>query len=370
MIFRLNNYYIVCIMIHYEGGIGVEKMKAAIIGGTGYGAIELIRLIQKHPNLELGAVVSNSQAGNRFSESYPHLTDIINQPLETFNADKLSKENDFVFLATPSGVSSRLVPELVDKGMKVVDLSGDFRLRSGNEYVTWYKHPAPGEKYQAQATYGLSEIYADKIRGSSFIANPGCYPTASILGLVPILSTKLADQKSIIIDAKSGVSGAGRGLSLTSHYAEINENLKAYKLGAHQHIPEIEQILSDENGEPITISFTTHLVPMTRGIMCTIYINLNEKISTEDVIELYTKFYESQPFVRIRPSGTVPATKEVLGSNYCDIGLHVDPRTNRLTIISVIDNLVKGAAGQAIQNANLINGWDVRTGLGDIPLYP
>nr|WP_263323100.1 N-acetyl-gamma-glutamyl-phosphate reductase [Neobacillus sp. Marseille-Q6967] len=346
----------------------MKRMKAAIIGGTGYGAIELIRLINKHPYLEVGSVVSNSQAGNFFSESYPHLSDIINQPLENLNADRLSEKNDLVFLATPSGVSSRLVPDLVDSGIKVIDLSGDLRLRSGEEYESWYKHTPVEQTYLEQAVYGLSELYAEKIEDANLIANPGCYPTATTLGLVPVL--KIADLKSIIVDAKSGVSGAGRGLSLTSHYAEINENLKAYKLGAHQHIPEIEQVLSDESGEQVTISFTTHLVPMTRGIMCTMYVNLTEKISTDEVIKLYNHFYEKHPFVRVRAKGTIPATKEVLGSNYCDIGLHVDPRTNRLTIISVIDNLVKGAAGQAIQNANLMNNWDVRTGLKDIPIYP
>jgi N-acetyl-gamma-glutamyl-phosphate reductase len=345
-------------------------MRAAIIGGTGYGAIELIRLINNHPYLEVGSVVSNSQAGNGFSESYPHLTEIINQPLESFNADRLAKENDIVFLATPSGVSSKLAPVLVDNGIKVIDLSGDFRLRSQTEYETWYKHSAPEEKYLSQAVYGLSEIYAEEIKGAALIANPGCYPTATSLGLLPILKANLADSQSIIIDAKSGVSGAGRGLSLTSHYAEINENLKAYKLGAHQHIPEIEQVLTDETGNPITVTFTTHLVPMSRGIMITAYVNVTEKISTNTIHDLYKKFYENHPFVRVRPTGTYPSTKEVSGSNYCDIGLHVDPRTNRLTIISVIDNLVKGAAGQAIQNANIMNDWDVRTGLNSIPMYP
>ncbi|NYE08326.1 N-acetyl-gamma-glutamyl-phosphate reductase [Bacillus niacini] len=345
-------------------------MRTAIIGGTGYGAIELIRLINNHPYLEVGSVVSNSQAGNNFSESYPHLTDIINQPLESFDVNRLSEQNELVFLATPSGVSSKLVPQLMDKGIKVIDLSGDFRLRSQNEYETWYKHSAPEEKYLSQAVYGLSEIYAEEIKGAELIANPGCYPTATSLGLLPILKANLADSKSIIIDAKSGVSGAGRGLSLTSHYAEINENVRAYKLGAHQHIPEIEQVLKDETGRMVTISFTTHLVPMTRGIMITAYANLLGKISTSEVNDLYKQFYESHPFVRIRPDGIYPSTKEVSGSNYCDIGLHVDPRTNRLTIVSVIDNLVKGAAGQAIQNANLMNDWDVRTGLTSIPMYP
>ncbi|MFJ7724944.1 N-acetyl-gamma-glutamyl-phosphate reductase [Neobacillus sp. NPDC097160] len=345
-------------------------MKAAIIGGTGYGSIELVRLINKHPFMEIGSVVSNSQAGFRFSDVYPHLSNIIVEPLETFNPDRLSEENDFVFFATPSGVSSKLAPKLIEKGKKCVDLSGDFRLRNAKEYESWYKHSPADEKYINQATYGLSEIYAEKIKTSNLIANPGCYPTASTLGLLPILKTNLADYESIIIDAKSGVSGAGRGLSLTAHYGEINENLKAYKLGAHQHIPEIEQVLQDESGNPITITFTTHLVPMTRGIMCTIYVKLKENIKTKEIHHIYSEFYKNKPFVRVRPEGMVPATKEVLGSNFCDLGLHVDPRTNCLTIISVIDNLVKGAAGQAIQNANIMNGWDERTGLTDIPLYP
>jgi N-acetyl-gamma-glutamyl-phosphate reductase len=366
----LNIYIYLCIIIHYESDLGVEVMKAAIIGGTGYGSIELVRLINKHPYLEIGSVVSNSQAGVNFNDVYPHLSGIVVQPLETFNANKLSEENDIVFLATPSGVSSKLVPQLLEQGIKCIDLSGDFRLRSAEEYENWYKHPSPEEKYLKQAVYGLSEIYKEEIRESALIANPGCYPTATNLGLLPILESKLADEKFIIIDAKSGVSGAGRGLSLTSHYSEINENIKAYKLGKHQHIPEIEQVLSDESGNPITVTFTTHLVPMTRGIMCTMYVNLKEKISTKKVIDLYKQFYQESHFIRVRSEGNIPSTKEVLGSNFCDIGLHVDERTNRLTIISVIDNLVKGAAGQAIQNANLINGWDEQTGLTDLPIYP
>ncbi|GHI00174.1 N-acetyl-gamma-glutamyl-phosphate reductase [Neobacillus kokaensis] len=345
-------------------------MKAAIIGGTGYGAIELIRLINQHPYLEVGSVVSNSQAGNNFSDSYPHLSEIMEHPLEKFDVDNIAANNEVVFLATPSGVSSNLVPQLMETGIKCIDLSGDFRLRSTEQYETWYKRTPADNKYINQAVYGLSEIYPEHIKNATLIANPGCYPTAATLGLLPILNGNIADQESIIIDAKSGVSGAGRGLSLTAHYAEINENLKAYKLGAHQHIPEIEQVLSDESGSQIAVTFTTHLVPMTRGIMCSTYLKLTETISTKEVVELYNEFYKNKPFVRIRPEGTVPATKEVLGSNYCDIGLHVDQRTNRLTIISVIDNLVKGAAGQAIQNANIIFGWDERSGLNQLPMYP
>lgn len=345
-------------------------MKASIIGGTGYGAIELTRLIHKHPHLTLGTVISNSQAGTEFKSVYPHLLNLVEQPLETFNVEKIAEENDLVFLAAPSGVSSSLVPHLLEAGLKVIDLSGDFRLRSQTTYESWYKYTPAAKEFLDQAVYGLSEIYPEKIKHANLIANPGCYPTASTLGLIPVIKTKLTEPMSIIIDAKSGISGAGRGLSLNAHYAEINENLKAYKLGAHQHIPEIEQVLADESGLPITITFTTHLIPMTRGIMCTMYVKLNETISIEEIHEIYREFYKNKPFVRIRPIGVVPATKEVAGSNYCDIGLHVDHRTNRLTIISVIDNLVKGAAGQAIQNVNIANGWDETAGLTDLPIYP
>ncbi|MCM3569452.1 N-acetyl-gamma-glutamyl-phosphate reductase [Neobacillus mesonae] len=345
-------------------------MRAAIIGGTGYGSIELIRLIHQHPYLEVGTVVSNSQAGNNFSDSYPHLSEVIEQPLEKFDAESIAKNNEVVFLATPSGVSSNLVPQLMETGIKCIDLSGDFRLRSAEQYETWYKKRPASHEYIKQAVYGLSEIYPEKVKTASLLSNPGCYPTAATLGLLPILKTNLADKESIIIDAKSGVTGAGRGLSLTSHYAEINENIKAYKLGAHQHIPEIEQVLSDESGSPITVTFMTHLAPMNRGIMCTMYLKLNQKIPTKEVVELYNEFYKNKPFVRIRPVGVVPSTKEVQGSNYCDIGLHADERTNRLTVVSVIDNLVKGAAGQAIQNANLMFGWDEQSGLNQLPIYP
>lgn len=345
-------------------------MKTAIIGGTGYGAIELIRLIQKHPLLEIETIVSNSQSGSSLSSTYPHFKNIIDQPLEELDINQLGKSVELVFLATPSGISKDIVPKLLEKGVKCIDLSGDFRLRSPKEFEAWYKQSPAELDYLNQATYGLSEIYQDKIKGSSLIANPGCYPTASLLGLLPVIKNKLVDEGSIIIDAKSGVSGAGRSLSLATHYAEINENIRAYKLGAHQHIPEIEQVLQDESGSPINITFTTHLVPMTRGIMCTIYTNLLDFMATKEIVQLYKAFYEGHPFIRIREEGELPSTKEVYGSNFCDIGLHADKRTGRLTIISVIDNLVKGASGQAIQNANLQNGWDVHTGLLDIPVYP
>jgi N-acetyl-gamma-glutamyl-phosphate reductase len=345
-------------------------MKAAIIGGTGYSSVELVRLLHQHPFVDVTTIISNSQAGSMLHETYPHVTAAVEQTLQSFDLNKLSQSVDVVFLATPSGVSKSIVPGLIDNGVKCIDLSGDFRLRSARSYEEWYKHSAADEKYLAKATYGLSEIYEEQIKSATLIANPGCYPTATLLGLMPVIKNKLIDNKTIIIDAKSGVSGAGRSVSLGTHFAEVNENLKAYKIGTHQHIPEIEQTLQNETGQSQAITFTTHLVPMTRGIMCTMHANLTDAITTSDALQLYNEFYQANPFIRVRPEGTFPSTKEVLGSNFCDIGLHVDARTGRLTIISVIDNLVKGASGQAIQNLNLLNGWDVRTGLLEIPVYP
>jgi N-acetyl-gamma-glutamyl-phosphate reductase len=270
-------------------------------------------------------------------------------------------------------VASKLAPELLEAGLKVIDLSGDFRLRSGAEYEAWYKRPPADEAYLARAVFGLAELYGDRVRGADFVSNPGCYPTATLLGLLPAVKAGWIDPATIIIDAKSGVSGAGRGLALGSHYAEVNENFSAYKVNRHQHIPEIEQTLSDEAGSKIVTTFTTHLVPMTRGIMSTMYATIVGGAgarSEADFIGLYKEFYAGRPFVRVRPQGKMPATKEVWGSNYCDIGFAVDGRTGRVTIVSVIDNLVKGAAGQAIQNLNLMMGWDEATGLQFVPAYP
>jgi N-acetyl-gamma-glutamyl-phosphate reductase len=345
-------------------------MKVAIIGGTGYSSVELLRLLQKHPFVEVTMIVSNSQAGIELKKIYPHVTTIIDKPLQSFELNNLSQNVETVFLATPSGISQSIVPELIQNGLKCIDLSGDFRLHSREIYEAWYKQPAAEEKYLQLATYGLSEVYENEIKDSSLIANPGCYPTASLLGLMPLIKNNLIDYKSIIIDAKSGISGAGRSVSLGTHFAEVNENLKAYKIGCHQHIPEIEQTIEELSNQQTKITFTTHLVPMTRGIMCTIHVDLLDTMKSKEIHQLYNEYYEPHPFVRIRPDGDFPTTKEVLGSNFCDIGLHLDDRTGRLTIISVIDNLVKGASGQAIQNLNLQNGWDIRTGLLEIPVYP
>ncbi len=345
-------------------------MKVAVIGGSGYGGIELIRLLSYHPEVKLGAIVSHSQSGKEVSEVYPHLIDRITGELDQLDIDRLAEEHDLVFLATPSGVSKTLLPQLVEKGVKCIDLSGDFRLKDGSLYPGWYGFDPAPSAYLDQAVYGLSEIYRDQIAQATFIANPGCYPTATLLGLYPLVKEGWINLEQVIIDAKSGVSGAGRKASLGTHFSEVNENLKVYKLAAHQHIPEIEQILSDMAQQPMTVTFTTHLVPMTRGIMCTMYTRLDRGKSMSDVVELYRATYEHHPFVRIRPEGTWPATKEVYGSNYCDIGFAHDQRTGQLIVISVIDNVVKGAAGQAIQNMNIMYGFDETAGLFHLPIYP
>lgn len=347
-----------------------EKLRAAIVGSTGYGGVELIRFLLGHPEVEITSVISASSAGTPITEGFPHLSEIVTQNLDGVDPNEIAEKADVVFTATPSGVSGKLVPELLNAGLKVIDLSGDFRIKDGTVYETWYKHEAPEAGLLDQAVYGLAEVFGDNVKGKELISNPGCYPTATLLGLIPALNAGWIDPATIIIDAKSGVSGAGRGLSLTNHYAEINENFKAYKVNKHQHIPEIEQCLSRIAGRPVTVTFTTHLVPMTRGIMTTMYAGLQGTHSEEELIGLYREYYKGRPFVRIREKGKWPATKEVFGSNYCDIGFAVDERTGRLTIISVIDNVVKGAAGQAIQNLNLMMGWDETTGLHQSPVYP
>ncbi|WP_028551019.1 N-acetyl-gamma-glutamyl-phosphate reductase [Paenibacillus sp. UNC451MF] len=347
-----------------------NKLRAAIIGATGYGGVEVIRLLLTHPNVEITSVISSSSAGTPIADGYPHLNEIMVGNLDGIDVEQMKQKADVVFLATPHGVAAELAPKLVDAGLKVIDISGDFRLKSGEVYEKWYKHKPADPAYVDKAVYGLSEVFDDEVRDASFISNPGCFPTATLLGLVPLVNKGWADLSSIIVDAKSGVSGAGRGLSLTSHYSEINENFLAYKVNKHQHTPEIEQILSRVASEEVVVSFTTHLVPMTRGILSTMYVKLNGNHSEDEIIEMYRQYYEGRRFVRIRQKGKWPATKEVWGSNYCDIGFSLDERTGRLTIISVIDNVVKGAAGQAVQNLNLMMGWEETTGLAFTPVYP
>lgn len=345
-------------------------MKAGVIGATGYGGAELLRILQSHPKFNIESVYSSSQHGKSIVDHYPHLTDVVPMELKEIDPAAIAENTDIVFLATPSGVSTEIAPLLLKEGCTVVDLSGDFRLKNKDEYELWYKKAAAPKQWIEKAVYALPELNRSAIKeDTKFISNPGCYPTATLLGLAPLISNGLIEDGSIIIDAKSGVSGAGQTASFQTIYNELNENFKIYKVNAHQHIPEIEQMLSGWGYEsPIT--FSTHLVPMTRGIMSTIYASLKSNVTQEELNVVYSDFYNDEPFIRIRKNGTFPATKEVYASNFCDMGMGVDARTGRVTVVSVIDNLMKGAAGQAIQNANILCGFDETEGLHFTPVYP
>ncbi|KAB7705277.1 N-acetyl-gamma-glutamyl-phosphate reductase [Bacillus aerolatus] len=345
-------------------------MKAAVIGATGYGGIELIRLLSNHPDFTLHSVYSSSKDQVPATDDYPHLKDICPLPLMKIDPEKITEECDAVFLAVPSGASSALSPKLLANNTKVIDLSGDLRLKNPEHYETWYKKEPADSETLDQAVYGLTEWNREAVKHASLLSNPGCYPTAALLGLAPAIQSEAIDGSGLIIDAKSGVSGAGRGLSPMVHFAEMNDNFKIYKVNQHQHIPEIEQQLNLWDNSTGAITFSTHLLPITRGIMTTMYAPMKKPMSAAELHQLYEETYKNDFFVRIRPLGEFPGVKEVAGSNFCDIGIDVDERTNRVTIVAVIDNLMKGAAGQAIQNANLMFGFEETAGLRGFPMYP
>ncbi|MCD8502041.1 MAG: N-acetyl-gamma-glutamyl-phosphate reductase [Bacillaceae bacterium] len=345
-------------------------MKVSVVGATGYGGAELVRLLHNHSIVEKISVHSSSHMDTLYSHSYPHFTEALNYTLEKIDANKIAQHSDYVFLATPAGISTKITPELVAGGAKVIDLSGDFRFHNPRLYEKWYKNSPASKEWLEQAVYGLPEVNKDRIRTADLIANPGCYPTATILGLVPLLQNVEIEEDSIIVDAKSAVSGAGRGSNVATSFCEINDNFKIYKVNQHQHIPEIEQMLKNFMPMIKPIKFNTHLVPMTRGIMATIYCKPKTEMNEKVLQELYQTRYAKEPFVRVRGIGQFPATKEVYASNYCDIGLTFDERTGWITIVSVIDNLMKGASGQAIQNLNLMHGLEETTALTSLPVFP
>ncbi|MCG0238607.1 MAG: N-acetyl-gamma-glutamyl-phosphate reductase [Firmicutes bacterium] len=345
-------------------------IRVGIAGVTGYTGVELVRLLRRHPEVEVRVGTSEHYQGQPPDRVYPHLQGEAEFPIVALEPGAFAG-CDAVFLALPHGVAGRLAPALVEQGIRVIDLGADFRLRDPAAYQAWYRQEPPAPDWLRRAVYGLPELFREQIRGAQLVANPGCYPTACTLAAAPLIVHDLVDRRSLIFDAKSGVSGAGRGLSLGVHFAEVNENFKAYNIaGAHRHTPEIEQNLTALAGEPVTVTFTPHLVPMTRGILVTAYFQLKEPASATQLLDLYRTFYAGEPFVRIRPEGDLPQTKQVWGSNYCDIGLAVDRRTGRAVVVAAIDNLVKGAAGQAVQNLNLLWGLPETLGLEGLPVYP
>jgi N-acetyl-gamma-glutamyl-phosphate reductase len=341
----------------------------AVVGASGYTGVELLRLLAGHPQVAVTCVTSRQQAGQPLSAAFPALAGIYDLHFEALEPAELSGRAEVVFLAVPHQAAMGMVPQLLAAGFRVVDLSADYRLRDAAVYAEWYEpHQTP--ELLGEAVYGLPELYREQIKGARLVANPGCYPTSAALALTPLLRHRLIDPATLIIDSKSGTSGAGRAAKVETLYCEVNEGFKAYGLPRHRHTPEIEQTLSAVAGQPVTISFTPHLVPANRGILSTCYASLVGEPSLSDLVALYRREYAGEPFVRVLPAGTLPNIGHVRGSNFCDIGLAVDPRTRRVVAVAVIDNLVKGAAGQALQNMNLMLGCVEDAGLRGAPLFP
>ena len=349
-----------------------QVIKAGLVGVTGYTGMELARLMTHHSNMELVRATSRSEAGKTLADIYPFLTRlplgdlVITQP----DPADLAAECDVVFLAVPHKTAMEIASALLDEGVKVVDLSADFRINDKATYEEWYAVEHTKSELLDEAVYGLPELYLDEIMGARLIANPGCYPTSTILGLAPALKGKMVETDDIVIDSKSGTSGAGRGKNVGTLFCEVHDSFRAYGLGGHRHTPEIEQEISKLADTDITVSFNTHLLPIDRGILSTIYTKLAADTSIEDVHAAYTDFYANMPLVRVLPIGQLPETRFVRGTVFCDIGLVVDPRTGRLIIVSAIDNLCRGASGQALMNANLICGLDIDEGLPMAPMMP
>ena len=346
----------------------MNELKVGIIGATGYGGLELIRFLHNHPEVKKIELFTSSEEGAIFSSKFGHLLSIHDTPLQKIDAEILASF-DVVFTSTPSGVTSKLLPPLVGVGPKLIDLSGDFRLKDIGAYEKWYKkEPAP-ESIVGESVYGLTEWNEEKIKSASLIANPGCYPTAVLLSILPLIKQRLIDPGYLVIDAKSGVSGAGNKPSQITHYSEMNENFSIYKVNEHQHIPEIEQAIAMFADYDASITFNTHLVPMTRGILASSYAPVLPGVTNKQLNDCLLETYKNHPFVRVVQDVSTIGTNRVKGSNYCDIFVQLDERTNRATIVSVIDNLVKGAAGQAIQNMNVQSELPQRLGLDIIPLF-
>lgn len=347
-------------------------IRVGIIGVSGYGGGELARILVGHPDAELTYLCSETYKGQDIGAALPNMRGVLKIECQSYEASTAAQLCDVVFLAQHQGWAMSQVKPLLDTGVKVIDLSADFRLRSKKTYEEWYKITHESPELIAQAVYGLPELYREDIKGANLVANPGCYPTSAILALAPLLKQRLVEPDTIIVDSKSGASGVGRSsFKLDNHFPELNESMKAYNIGLHRHTPEIEQELGRLIGHSVTISFTPHLIPITRGILTTAYAGLIAgEWTTEEMVLMYREFYQSSPFVVILDEGQYPATKHTYGGNFCHIGMKVDSRTNRIVVSSAIDNLVKGMAGEAVQNMNLMFGLDETTGLMRAGVFP
>ena len=344
-------------------------IKVGIVGAAGYAGAELVRLLLGHPQAEIVHLAADSSAGSRMEDLYGNLKGTLSMPLKEMDAKALTQDCDIVFTALPHVVSAKTVPQFLKDGTKVIDLSGDFRYRDAAVYEQWYGHAHPHPDLLKTAVYGMPELYKENIRTAQIVGNPGCYTTCSILALAPAIQAGIVYPNGIIIDAKSGVTGAGRKPTQDLHFCEVQDNFKAYKVTGHRHTSEIEQELSILNRAPLTLTFTPHLLPVKRGILATVYAPLTKTMTHEQISELYAEFFAGQPFVVLHGKGSLPELKHVTGSNYLHIGFEVDSRTNRIIIVAALDNLIKGAAGQAVQNMNLMFGLDETLGLKQVAYY-
>lgn len=345
-------------------------IKVGIIGATGYAGGELVRLLLGHKEAEIKWYGSRSYVDQKYAKVYQNMFQLVDDRCLDDNMEEMAKQVDVIFTATPQGLCALLVNDDILNKVKVIDLSADFRIKDAAVYEEWYGIEHKAKQYLDEAVYGLCEINREAVKKARLVANPGCYPTCSILSIYPLLKEGLIDPSTVIIDAKSGTSGAGRGAKVDNLFCEVNENIKAYGVATHRHTPEIEQELSLAAGEPVTISFTPHLVPMQRGILVTAYASLKREVTWEEVKEVYDRYYDKERFVRVLDQDVCPQTRWVEGSNYVDVGFKIDPRTKRIIMMGAMDNLVKGAAGQAVQNMNLVFGLDEAEGLRMAPLFP
>lgn len=344
-------------------------MRASVIGASGYAGVELLRLLDGHPDAEISVITSESSTGEVIADMYPHLSGRIEGVLSSMqDLRAIAEDSDVIFIALPHGHAMKIVADLRGSGVRIIDLGGDYRFKDYRVFEQWYKtkHTDP----QADAVYGLTEIYRDRVRDAQLVANPGCYTTCSILAMAPLFKHGLVEVDSVIIDAKSGTTGAGRSLRVASLFCSVNESFKAYGVSNHRHTPEIEQIYSELAEESVQIQFTPHLLPVDRGILATCYGKIKKGVTPAQIEEAYLDMYGSEFFVRYRGRGMFPELKQVRASNYADIGWELDPRTGRIIVVACLDNLVKGAAGQAIQNMNVMFGLPEWSGLTQLPIYP